>query len=349
MQLKWLEDFVMLAETRSFSVAAQQRNVTQPAFGRRIRALEDWMRVELVDREAHRPALTAAGKLFLDLASEIVQRLEDTRTMLHEEQRQPASTLTVAASHTLGVHYYPRFISELEANSVGINSNLAAVNSHEGILMLVDGGCDLLISYHHPELAVTLDRDRFPYLRLGADMMVPMSAPGPDGAPLHCLPGTPDAPVQYLSYSPSIFMGRAVSHRLKTPPQPLHLRPSYTTDMSQALKAMMLEGRGLGWLPWSSVESEVRQGRLVCAVPPGTSPKELEAWTAPLELRVYRSATNRKAVLNDLWDWLVERYGDATPQRPAQPRSTGLVGYSADARLAQAGAETAFVASQVGF
>lgn len=42
METKWLEDFVSLAETRSFSRSAQLRHVTQPAFSRRIQALEAW-------------------------------------------------------------------------------------------------------------------------------------------------------------------------------------------------------------------------------------------------------------------------------------------------------------------
>ena len=41
MQIKWLEDFKELAKTRSFSRAAENRNVTHPAFGRRIKALEE--------------------------------------------------------------------------------------------------------------------------------------------------------------------------------------------------------------------------------------------------------------------------------------------------------------------
>jgi hypothetical protein len=42
METKWLEDFVSLAETRSFSRSAQLRHVTQPAFSRRIQSLEAW-------------------------------------------------------------------------------------------------------------------------------------------------------------------------------------------------------------------------------------------------------------------------------------------------------------------
>ena len=50
MELKWLEDFLSLAETRSFSRSAEQRRVTQPAFSRRIRSLEIWLGTVLLDR-----------------------------------------------------------------------------------------------------------------------------------------------------------------------------------------------------------------------------------------------------------------------------------------------------------
>ena len=52
METKWLEDFVSLAETRSFSRSAQLRHVTQPAFSRRIQSLEAWAGSDLVDRSS---------------------------------------------------------------------------------------------------------------------------------------------------------------------------------------------------------------------------------------------------------------------------------------------------------
>ena len=61
MDTKWLEDFVSLAETRSFSRSAQSRHVTQPAFSRRIQALEAWAGADLVDRSIYPTRLTAAG------------------------------------------------------------------------------------------------------------------------------------------------------------------------------------------------------------------------------------------------------------------------------------------------
>lgn len=64
MELKWLEDFISLAETRSFSRSAELRHVTQPAFSRRIQSLEAWLGNELIDRSSYPTRLTPAGEVF---------------------------------------------------------------------------------------------------------------------------------------------------------------------------------------------------------------------------------------------------------------------------------------------
>jgi len=65
MQIKWLEDFIVLAQERSFTRAAEIRHVTHPAFGPRIRALEAWPGTPLVERSGGPVTLTAAGLNFL--------------------------------------------------------------------------------------------------------------------------------------------------------------------------------------------------------------------------------------------------------------------------------------------
>lgn len=49
-ETKWLYDFLTLESCRHFSHAAEQRNISQPAFSRRIKALEEAIGVELFDR-----------------------------------------------------------------------------------------------------------------------------------------------------------------------------------------------------------------------------------------------------------------------------------------------------------
>jgi hypothetical protein len=58
MELDWLEDFLALVEHQHFGRAAEARNVSQPAFSRRIRLLETWLGAPLFNRDTHRVALT---------------------------------------------------------------------------------------------------------------------------------------------------------------------------------------------------------------------------------------------------------------------------------------------------
>ena len=82
METKWLEDFVSLVETRSFSRSAQLRHVTQPAFSRRIQSLEAWAGADLVDRSSYPMRLTPAGETLYPQALEMLQALQGTRAML---------------------------------------------------------------------------------------------------------------------------------------------------------------------------------------------------------------------------------------------------------------------------
>ena len=79
MHIKWLDDFVSLAKTRSFTRAAEERQVTLPAFGRRIKSLESWVGVPLVNRGTYPATLTEEGKLFLQTALEVLGRLNEGR------------------------------------------------------------------------------------------------------------------------------------------------------------------------------------------------------------------------------------------------------------------------------
>src|SRR6202035_4044572 len=60
MDLKLFEDFITLAETRSFSRAAERRNSAQSAFSRRIQSLERWVGAALIDRRSNPLQLTSA-------------------------------------------------------------------------------------------------------------------------------------------------------------------------------------------------------------------------------------------------------------------------------------------------
>ena len=101
MQLKWFEDFVALAQTRSFSRSAELRHVMQPAFGRRIKALQAWAGTALIERGGVPVTLTAAGASVLDNAQQMVGNLGHARDELLDAACRQASTVTPATARTL--------------------------------------------------------------------------------------------------------------------------------------------------------------------------------------------------------------------------------------------------------
>jgi len=111
METKWLEDFVSLAETRSFSRSAQLRHVTQPAFSRRIQSLEAWAGVDLVDRSSYPTTLTPAGKTLYAQALELLQSLQNTRAMLRGHDAGGQDFIEFAVPHTLAFTFFPSWLA----------------------------------------------------------------------------------------------------------------------------------------------------------------------------------------------------------------------------------------------
>jgi DNA-binding transcriptional LysR family regulator len=301
-ETKWLEDFVSLAETRSFSRSAQLRHVTQPAFSRRIQALEAWAGIDLVDRSSYPTRLTPAGETFHAQALEVLDALQATRNMMRSHQALDQDMLDFAVPHTLAFTFFPHWLMELRRTFGAVKTRLTALNVHDAVLRLTEGGCELLIAYHHPSQPLQLSPERYEMLSLGSETLAPYAKAGPDGAPLFSLPGRLGAKVPFLSYAPGAYMARLVEVILKQSTQALQLDAIYETDMAEGLKAMALEGHGLAFLPHSSVRKELKAKRLVSAAPAD------QTLTLVMDVRIYRekpaSVKLPKPGIQALWDFL---------------------------------------------
>lgn len=283
METKWLEDFVSLAETRSFSRSAQLRHVTQPAFSRRIQALEGWAGTDLVDRSSYPTRLTPAGQTLYGQALEMLQGLQSTRAMLRGHSAAAHDVIEFAVPHTLAFTFFPAWATTLREHFGPLKSRLIALNVHDAVMRLVEGSCDLLIAYQHPSQPLQLDTNRYEMVVLGQEVVAPWVKPDADGAPRYRLPGRQGQPLPYLGYAPGAYMSGIVDQLIKESDTAIHLDRVYETDMSEGLKAMALEGHGIAFLPQSAVRKEVKARRLVSALPP-----EIDRLEATMEIRAYR-------------------------------------------------------------
>jgi len=283
METKWLEDFISLAETRSFSRSAQLRHVTQPAFSRRIQALEGWAGTDLVDRSSYPTRLTPAGQTLYSQAIEMLQSLQSTRAMLRGHSAAGQDVIEIAVPHTLAFTFFPSWVTSLRENFGPIKSRLIALNVHDAVLRLVEGSCDLLIAYHHPSQPLQLDANKYEMVSLGEETVAPWVKADAEGAPRFRLPGRPGQPLPYLGYAPGAYLGRVVDQLLKESGTAIHLDRVYETDMAEGLKVMALEGHGIAFLPQSAVRKEIKARKLVSALPP-----EIDSLEATMEIRAYR-------------------------------------------------------------
>ena len=296
MELKWLEDFLALARTGSFSRAAQERNVTQSAFSRRIQALEAWLGVALVDRSSYPTTLTEAGKVFHESADETSRSLLQLRDELRLHERGDTNTIKFSAQHTLCLWFFPVFLHQLNGHSGPLTTRLMADNLHNCVQLLVEGNCDFLLCFHTPGTPPLLDPMRYPSLTLGGDHLIPVVAPDNRRRPLYKLPGRKSAPIPHLAYSAEVFLGKAVMQMLRQRKGTCHLMKTHENAMAEALKLLAKEGHGLAWVPRSSVSSELRSKRLVRSGD--------KSWDVPLEVRIYRSNETTHPKIGALWSYL---------------------------------------------
>src|SRR5213079_2753032 len=92
MDLRRLEVFAKVAELGSFSRAADALSLTQPTVSEHVRALEDELGVQLLDRLGRGAAPTHAGRLLLDYARRMLALQREARQALDRFQRSEEHT-----------------------------------------------------------------------------------------------------------------------------------------------------------------------------------------------------------------------------------------------------------------
>lgn len=308
MQLKWIEDLLVLQRTRSFSRGAELRHVTQSALSRRIRSLEEWAGAELVDRNIYPLALTRAGTAFCDAAGEALALLLEARSAVLRETTMPGRAIEIAAGHTLSLTFLPAWLKQCRKQFGAFNARVVAANVVDAVVALSEGSCDLMLGYNHPRVPVSLDAERFRCLSVGADLLVPVSVPTSRGGPLFRLDGNPAKPIPFLAYTASTTLGRVLDGILEAGQAHRKLLRCYEADMAMLLLKMASEGQGVAWLPQSTVADALAAGTLVRA---GN-----DSWCSELEICAYRPAQSGNPTLHALWRML-----EGDPVLPAAIRA----------------------------
>lgn len=299
MDISWFEDFVCLVESRGFSQAAQRRNVSQPTFSRRVQALEEWLGTELIDRSAQGVRLTSDGRIFHAFSIEILHKINEMRSVLKGHGHPNAERVRFSVAHTLSLTSFPAWLKKLKESFPLLQAHVSAVNVHEGAAALMEGKTDFVIVYHHPQLPIMKATHTYPFLTLGYDRIVPFTGVKADGSPIFELPGSYGHPLPFMAYGSGAYLALVVERILLGAGRPCFLERTSETHMSEALKAMIVEGHGIGWLPENCASRELTAGRLAIA---GGA-----CWTTEVEIRIYRSADSDNPMMDKIWDYFARQ------------------------------------------
>jgi len=107
MDMNTLSAFLAVAESGSFSLAAEQLHLTQPAVSKRVAALEEELNTRLFDRIGRRISLTEAGRQLLPRARHLQLEMADIRRHISNLTGAASGTLTMGTSHHIGLRRLP--------------------------------------------------------------------------------------------------------------------------------------------------------------------------------------------------------------------------------------------------
>jgi DNA-binding transcriptional LysR family regulator len=291
MNLTWLDDFLALAASGNFSRAAEDRHMTQPAFSRRIRALEEWLGVVLFDRSTHPATLTETGEWFRAVAQDILARVARVPDEARAVSDASSATLRIASTHALSFTFLPGWLRSLESRTTLGPVQLVSDVLQQCEALMQQGRVQFLLCHWHELVAGRLDPAQHRSLRVGRDRLLPVCAPGPEGQPRH--PLQPKGRVPILAYSAESGIGRVVRAMRGAALEQLNAEFVFTAHLASVLKTMALDGRGVAWLPESLVADELQARRLVAA---GN-----DDWAVEVEVRLFRSQATLPRAAEAFW------------------------------------------------
>jgi DNA-binding transcriptional LysR family regulator len=290
-----LRAFLAIVDQGSFSEAAEQLHITQPAISKRLATLEAQLGAELVDRSQRQLKLTDAGARLLPHARRILDEIHNARIALSPNTREIAGELQIIASHHIGLHHLPSWLRRFKRDYPQVTFDLQFMESDAAYAQMRKRGAELAF--------VTLSDNIDPNFKVYAQWPDPMAfVVGPEH-PLAALKQPTLADLSgHAALLPDTSTGtyRLVSRLFME--ANLRLSSQMPTNYLETLK--MMTSVGLGWsvLPVRMLDSSLRVlsvehsvARLMGAI--GLSGRDLSG-TAQALLAIVKQ--QEKAGLGDL-------------------------------------------------
>ena len=294
MDLNWLNDFECLARTLNFTRAANERNISQSAFSKRIKALESWVGAPLINRAQYPVQLTEAGTQFLPAALAAVSQLAEQRQEIRDADRGGRRFLRFSALHAISTNFLAFRLDTLQGEIPDLHTRVVSDSLSTCCELLVEGAVDIMLCYYHQSVSPRIDETAFTRKDLLIDRLFPVAASAPALSQGWDLGNASNPPIPYLAYEPSTFLGMVVGRTLEG--KILNAETIYVDGLVETIKRRVLKGSGFAWMPQTAVAEELADGRLVQIGD--------ETWTTRLTITALANPTSFDPVAQEVWDKL---------------------------------------------
>jgi DNA-binding transcriptional LysR family regulator len=293
MRLEWIDDILAVLECGSLARAAERRFLTQSAFTRRVRSIEDSIGAALFDRRRKPVTLLPGVQALEPELRDLSARLRRLRDALKLSASQTGRSLTFVCQHALTTTVSPRIVRALNAqgeSSVRVRSG----NRDECLMLLLANDVDFAVIYDVPEERSPVLPKAFEAATLGSDMMIPVCTPSMRRA-------LAEPVIPTISYPSDVFLGQVFDRSIRP-----RLSDSVTTStqaetaLTLAMLQFALNEIGIAWLPLSLVAETLSQGQLVRA--DDVLPAQ------PLDVRMVRLSEGQTVRAHALWDHVAEHW-----------------------------------------
>jgi DNA-binding transcriptional LysR family regulator len=257
MDFDQLETFLEVARHASFSRAAEKRFRTQPAISSQIRSLEEEVGAKLFDRSGGRVSLTAAGKAFQKYVEETLDARKSMLVNLAEMESIPRGEIIVGANEGTCLHILPEVFADFKKQYPDVSVNIKRADYGKILESIIDNSVDFGV------VSLPVTDNRLTVVLIHRDELVIIAPPN------HPLGEMKSASMGEVGAFPLVVP--KAGHTRDALDQLFYerrMKPNYTMelDSSELLKRFVAAGVGVGFIPRSNIEEDVR-AKVLVAIP----------------------------------------------------------------------------------
>jgi LysR family transcriptional regulator, transcriptional activator of the cysJI operon len=254
MQIESLKVFCDLAETESFTKAAQINEVTQSAVSQQISSLERLFHSLLIERSKRRFRLTREGQVLYDYSKQIIQTYESLLSKLQEIKDIISGTIRVSTIYSIGLHDLPPYLKKFLKSYPTVNVHVEYRRSNQVYEDVLGNVVDLgLVAY-------PLKDNKLEIIPLHKDTLVLICHPHHPLAKHKTIRLKELTGQKFVSFDPDIPTRRAIDRMLKE--HAVNVQHVMEFDNVETVKRAVEIDAGLAIVPRGTVTQEVAKQTL---------------------------------------------------------------------------------------